>query len=421
MLPLKTSGIFAHYLGTTRELVERGISLGSRTATPSHAPTGMDFTAVRRNNLAAVLRPVHYSGSITRAALGPMTGLNRSTIIALTNELIERELVIESPPDMSIRRERGRPSALLHPNSLIGVGIISVDVRSVTTALVGLGGKILARHTVARTTPPTIDDIRTLLHTPDALAFGSAPSGFRCIGYVLTLSGMLSQDDQTIRLAPQLGWENVNVQQELAQTLDRPLSVITHAEAAALAETRFGGAKGFSDVVYIGGNDDGITSVILVGGSPLRGSQGYAAQFGEFLTAPPRGTAGRTTARTVNDVVNRFNLLRAIGTEHASDSDIERALYEGATDAIRAESARQSEVLSVVFSNVINMLNPQAILLNGFVNAIYGSDPGYLLTLLRRQCSAPLMENFQFLRSSLGEDAILIGAAEEALSVLLQN
>lgn len=382
------------------------------------APTGLGFDAVRRTNLATVLQHVHYAGSISRADLGRATGLNRSTIIGLASELQDRGLIVERPPAVIPNRDRGRPSALLEPDKSVATLVAHVDVSDLIIALVSLGGTVLARTHIAVNDPVSVHELAQILAI-ERPRLEATLDRLRVVHGAVALSALVSADSQVVISAPQVGWKDEPVGKRLTDQLGLPMSVVNDALASGTAEMRFGTARGLSDVLYVQGTDHGISCGIFVDGEPLRGSQGYAGQLGFNLVSPPRGTAGRITARTVNDEVTRRELLRAMGNEEATDDDIQSALYEGEPAATRTIGRRQAEILSLVLANVTNMMNPEAIVLNGFVAALYGSDPGYLTTLVRRQCLPESFEGLTILRSSLGPDAVLLGAAEEAFSTLL--
>ncbi|MFD0818532.1 MarR family transcriptional regulator, partial [Micromonospora zhanjiangensis] len=63
---------------------------------------------IRRHNLGALLRHVHLRGATSRAELTTILGLNRSTIGALTADLVTAGLVVEGAPRETGRA--GRPS-----------------------------------------------------------------------------------------------------------------------------------------------------------------------------------------------------------------------------------------------------------------------------------------------------------------------
>ena len=106
---------------------------------------------VRRQNLGAVLTQVHRAGPLTRAELTARLGLNRSTIGALTAELVAAGIVRESVPAAGDRVGRrvaraGRPSLVVAPEAgPISVLAVDVGVERIAAARVGLGGRVLDR------------------------------------------------------------------------------------------------------------------------------------------------------------------------------------------------------------------------------------------------------------------------------------
>ncbi|HEX6873387.1 MAG TPA: sugar kinase, partial [Micromonosporaceae bacterium] len=101
---------------------------------------------IRRHNLGALLRYVHIRGPMSRAELTTSLGLNRSTIGALTTDLVNAGLVREGVPrDRGRDRGRaGRPSLVVQPESeRIYVYAFTIEVDRVTAARVGLGGVVL--------------------------------------------------------------------------------------------------------------------------------------------------------------------------------------------------------------------------------------------------------------------------------------
>src|SRR5882762_3302485 len=97
---------------------------------------------VRRQNLGALLRQVHVRGALSRAELTAALGLNRSTIGALTADLVLAGLVREELPRETGRA--GRPSLVVRPESeRVYVYALAIGVDRMTAARVGLGGVIL--------------------------------------------------------------------------------------------------------------------------------------------------------------------------------------------------------------------------------------------------------------------------------------
>ena len=92
---------------------------------------------VRRHNLGSLLRLLHVNGAASRSDLTALTGLNRSTVGALTTELADAGLVREDTPVG--RGGAGRPSIVVRPESQrVYVLALDVGVDHLVAARVGL-------------------------------------------------------------------------------------------------------------------------------------------------------------------------------------------------------------------------------------------------------------------------------------------
>src|SRR3712207_4970110 len=106
-------------------------------AVPRQPPASLDD--VRRRNLGTLLSLLHVRGVTSRADLTALTGLTRSTVKALTADLVEAGLVRESAPVG--RGSAGRPSITVEPEAdKVYVVALDIGVEHLTAVRVGLGG-----------------------------------------------------------------------------------------------------------------------------------------------------------------------------------------------------------------------------------------------------------------------------------------
>ena len=103
-------------------------------------------TLVRELNLSLVLRYIHNSAPLSRAQIAQATGLNKSTVSSLVEELLARKLVHETGVNSV---GTGRPATLLEINPQAG-GIIGAElgVDFVAIALTDFTGNILWRQLI---------------------------------------------------------------------------------------------------------------------------------------------------------------------------------------------------------------------------------------------------------------------------------
>jgi predicted NBD/HSP70 family sugar kinase len=75
----------------------------------------------------------------------------------------------------------------------------------------------------------------------------------------------------------------------------------------------------------------------------------------------------------------------------------------------------------VALRNAINILNPQRILLGGFLSALYAVAPDLLDELVAQQSLRASGEAVELTRAELGTDILTVGAAELAFTGLFAD
>lgn len=105
----------------------------------------------------------------------------------------------------------------------------------------------------------------------------------------LAVAGFVANDRRTVMFAPHLAWRAAPVAARIAKRVGLPVTLEHDANAAALAEHRFGAARGarVAALVAIG---TGIGVGLLLDGEIYRGAHGVAPELGH-LTVVPGGRA----------------------------------------------------------------------------------------------------------------------------------
>ncbi|THG31089.1 ROK family transcriptional regulator [Naasia lichenicola] len=382
---------------------------------------------VRRDNLSAVLELAHSRGALSRAQLTRETGLNRSTVAALVGELVERGLVVEGEPEAS--REVGRPSPIVRPDPSIVALAVNPEIDAVTVGAVGLGGQVLAVRRIDLDRSPTpveaveaaaqgIADVSVRV----AELRGSGPDGeVRIVGVGIAVPGLVETRHGIVRLAPHLGW----VDEPFTELLARRTGLSTHAandaSLGANAERIFGAGRGVEHLVYLNGGASGIGGGVIAGGRPFRGRSGFAGEIGHTFVsgadrADPSGSRGSLEVE-----VNRAALLSALGSGAVDADALDAALVGSTSPDVQAVIRRQLDHLSTAVSTVVNLFNPQMVVLGGFLASLDRAQPGRLETLVRERALPVSSEGLSIQRAQLGSSILMIGAAELAFSELLAD
>ena len=393
--------------------------MSSPDPAPVTAPASVDD--VRRRNLARLLQLRHVHGATSRADLTALTGLNRSTVKTLTEDLVVARLARESAPVG--RGGTGRPSITVEPESeRVFVVALDIGVAHLTALRVGLGGVVLDRRDLAQSS----DDYavrRTLgrvVRLVRALLDG-APPGSRCVGIGVGVCGVVSADDGVVRFAPNLGWVDVPLRALLADRLGTslPITLGNDGDVGARAEHLRGVARGLTDVVYIAG-EVGIGGGIIVGGRAMRGTGGYAGEIGHMVV-DPRGRVCRCGRRGCwETAISEEAVLLATGAPAGTPLADVLAAYSTGQGWPRAGLRRVGRALGTGVANLVNVFNPQLIVFGGTIRHVFAVTEPIVQESLVGVLAASA-EQVRLAVAGLGNDSVAIGAAELGFVALLDD
>lgn len=380
---------------------------------------GRGNSDVRRHNLSLVLRLVHQSQGVPRSQLTRSTGLNRSTIAALVGELVERELVVEAEPDAS--NQVGRPSPLALPGPRAIAFAVNPEIDAITVAVVGFGATVLRR--LRRPLPGSPSVARAVSVTAELIEQLGAEFGgdHTILGIGAAIPGLVRARDGVVRLAPHLHWVDEPFAAELANATGLPVFAANDASLGTRAESLFGAGRGVADLIYLNGGASGIGGGSISGGRALTGVEGYAGEFGHTLVATDGEACHCGAVGCLETEVRRDRLVALTGLTDVDSDELEAALLSGETVDIRAEVDRQIDYLAVALRNAINILNPSTIVLGGFLGSLYAVAPDRLDRLLANGPLTASSELVSVVRSELGANRLMIGAAELAFESVLAD
>lgn len=382
---------------------------------------------IRQHNLGTVLRHVHIDGSMSRAVLADRMGLNRSTILGLVNELASAGLVREELPRDTGRA--GRPSLVVRPESERAyVLAFDVGVDRLSAARIGLGGVFLDRREVRirpehRDTGHVADVLTDFAH----LMMDTARRGTDCVGVAAAVRGMVRRRDGLVRAAPYIDWKDEEFGESLTRRLGLglPVSVGNEASLGALAEHVRGAGADCKDLVYLHG-DIGIGGGVITGGQLLDGDCGYGGEIGHMVVNPragrPCGCGGRGCLEA--EAGERALLEAAQRDPSATGREAVRAVVEAADRGdITARAALHDigDWLGLGVANLVNILNPRTVVFGGTLRELFLGAAAQIRSRINSHALAAARESLRLRVGELGDNAVLVGAAELAFSTVLAS
>ena len=324
---------------------------------------------------------------MSRATVAATTGLTRATVSALVDDLVAGTLLTELEP--SPRTGAGRPAMglALAPNGPAGLGL-EINVDYLAACVVDLTGAV--RHRLIKHADQRPVGAATALAGLGALATRArelaTADGLPLAGAALAVPGLVTAAG-LVRVAPNLGWQDVDVPALLPALADLALTVDNEANLAALGELRADGAG--TDFVYVSG-EIGIGAGIVLDGTLYRGVRGWSGEIGH-LPVYPDGLPCRCGSRGC----------------------LERYAGQEAIEADGADAAGRA--LGIALASVVNLLDVDMIVLGGaYAPLLPRLRPGIEAELHRRALTADLAP-ITLRAATLGADAAMRGAADSVI------
>ncbi|GLW54369.1 ROK family transcriptional regulator [Kitasatospora phosalacinea] len=381
---------------------------------------------VRQHNLGALLRHVHFEGPTSRTVLAAELGLNRSTILGLVGDLAAAGLVREELPQETGRA--GRPSLVVSPEpARAHVLAVDIGVERLSTALVGLGGVFLDRreHPWSDGQPQDPAEVAALLAGSAREMLARTPDGSTCVGVAAAVRGLVRHPDGLVGLTPNTGWKGVDLAGALTDRLRPgvPVLVANEANLGALAEHRRGIGRGSRNLVYLHG-EIGIGAGVIAAGELLRGERGYAGEVGHLTVNPHQGRPCGCGARGCLEAeAGERALLEAAGRDgRSTGAEAVRAVVAAADlgdVTARAALHRVGDWLGIGIASLANLLDPELVVLGGTLRDVFLGSAAQVRSRINTNALAAVREGLRLRVSELGDDTVLIGAAELAFSELL--
>jgi glucokinase len=266
--------------------------------------------------------------------------------------------------------------------------LLGVDVggTKVAAGLVNAAGEILSQQRVTMVSNDSAE--RGLQAVLSAIA-RVVPDGASAIaGIGICAPGPLDPKTGVILNPPNVPcWRNFPLAEEVRRKYSVPVKVDNDANAAALAETRWGAARGYKNVFYatIG---TGIGTGIILDGKIFHGRTGSAGEGGhvsiDYQGPICRcGKSGCIEMFASGTALARRAREKLSGGEHSSMLELAARVPDAITgeiigkayaagDQLATELLTETvEMLALWLSNMIDLLDPDVIVIGGGAAALY--------------------------------------------------
>jgi len=398
---------------------------------------GTNINNVKLHNQQVVLLSLLYEGSLSRVQLAKKAELSNTTITNLVGELIQEGILSEDGEnelEPNELRPVGRPRTGIHllPDSRHAVGV-HIGVGLFRIAITNLYDEIKTNQIYNFDINEPAENVLTqIVEKIEAIISESGIGRDKILGVGVGASGLVDARSKINILAPNLNWHNVPLQEYIQNAVNLPVVVDNNVHAMAIGETYFGAARGVDSMAFVYGRT-GVGAGLIFRGQVFRGSTTGAGEIGhmillmrggepcrcgnsgclETLVSEPiilrqaeniaRRNPKGLLAKTINErqdltLLDRVFTAARNGDEEAHKMIDERAYY-----------------LGLALSNLVNLFNPELILLGGIF--AQGKDLFLepVIRTVRDTAFGGLGEKVRVEPTSFGWRAGVIGAAALAL------
>lgn len=405
--------------------------------TSDNAILGSNTNLIKLHNMRAVLLSLLHHEPAYRVEIAKGTALSTTTITNLVDELIEMGLVAEQGvEEFSGRRRVGRPRSALFlvKEARYAIGV-QIGVETYRIAAANLKAEILSNHSYSfsRTTPPVVI-FKDITQKIEDLILENQLDRQRIIGVGVGAAGLVNYQTGVNLLSYNLGWENVPIREWLSEGLKFPVVVDNNVKAMALGEAFFGEGQQVSSLAFVYGRA-GVGSGIVIGNRLLRGADLGAGEIGHMILMADEGKKCRCGQNgCLETLVSESALLEQAklaalahptgvlasaleSTEGWPSDRLFAAARLGDPHAVEIVQ-RAGHYLGIALANLVNLLNPQMIVLGG----LFAQGKDLILPVtretLKTSAFAGLGEKVDLRTTSFGWRAGIVGAAGLALTNL---
>jgi predicted NBD/HSP70 family sugar kinase len=369
---------------------------------------------LRAANEQRIITALRTAGPLTQAELSRRTSLAPSTVSGIVSILTDRGILRAGD------EPGGRKGRLIHLDLEdryvmgveVGNGHLSLALATLSARVVEFVRRPLPLGADAASTISVVESLLEEMLTSVGARHDDLVGGGVAVPAPLDLHGILSSSPLIFP-----AWAGIDIAAVFTERFGVPFAVDNDANLGALADFLWGAGQGSHSMVFVGMNY-GFGAGIVLEGTLFHGATGVSGEIGH-TTVDENGDfcqcGNRGCLNTVASINRALELLAPIHPEIDSTEKLLDAAAEGLPPAIRVltDMGRAS---GVAIANVVNLLNPEVIVVGGDLARAGGVFTDPMITMATR-LSMPAAADVRLLTTPLGERVFALGGVALALGL----
>ncbi|WHY68199.1 ROK family transcriptional regulator [Neobacillus sp. SuZ13] len=372
-----------------------------------------DAAYIKKINRSLIIREIVKEGMISRADLSKTTNLTRATISAQVADLLEEGLILETQLE---HYSVGRKPIMLSLNGQAGYALgIDLDYGQISFTLTDLLGCPVSSNIIKISSVDYTEIFHLLIDQIKKYKANFIDSRYGIVGIVIAIHGLVAKDE-VIHYIPKLNWHNINLKGDLEREIDIPIHLENNANLSSFAER-----------VYVHHETDNLICATLYSGIGLgmmmnddffRGHEGYAGEIGHMIVVPGGkpcncGNNGcwekYASESSIFEYLSEKRKINNLSYEH-----IQKWLDEGDEEVLDLME-QFIFYLSIGLNNMINMYNPDVLVLDSELLRLYPDS----LEKISKNLNSSISHYRELIISSIGNKSCVLGACALAIKQFL--
>lgn len=374
---------------------------------------------MRTNNKRAIMKLIQNSGPISKAGISDSLGLSSTSVATFINELASETKIMTCGIAKSTG---GRRSVLyqVNPKAFYVIGI-DLQIDRIIGILTDAVGAIVITKEVFFTNKDEWHVINRLNQVVQEIYLEGGIS-LQDIGSIgIGVPGIVRNTTGLIEFAPNLGWQNVNLNQLLKY--DKPILIENEANAAALGEKSFGCAGKVVNTVYISVGI-GIGCGLVLNNQLFTGHSDHAGEFGHMTVEPDGmvchcGNQGCWEVYASNDAALKLYNQLSANKIHSFDQLLAAVLQNDAVALQVFDTV--VKYLGIGIANLMNGLNPELIIIGGKITELKEIIYNKLLKQIKDRCLNKAYSGFRLEFSELKNQSTAMGMVSLAIDAVMNQ
>lgn len=392
----------------------------------------LDAQKMRQENRRLFLKLIWERSELSRAEISRITGMSRSTVSEIVAELIKFRFVYEKGAGNSCGGRR--PIILKFNEDSYFMAGLEIGASHLEIALINLKGRLLAQQTINI----DIDDkpnetLESAYQAIHALIATHNLNQSQFLGLGIALASPVNPKDEVIKMSPEIrpAWQNYDIHHFFRSRFQTAVFIENDANMGALAEAWWGEHADKESLVFIK-LGTGFGAGLVMNGQVFSGALGLAGEIGHMVidynsTLSLRGIKGCLAAYAGSAAILE-RTRQELQNFPSSSLNQEKLTIDAIVQANQAGDSLAGKIveemgryIGLAVVNVINLLNPGAIILGGK----FAEAGPKLFTSISKEISSrvlwPALAKTPVSPSRLTSQSVAIGAATQVLKQLLHG